>query len=426
MYSQYLSDSKIQSLVDGTAVLNKMVLVEIALAKVQAKQGIIPKEASKEITKKLKHFAPPVEDLAQGTLQNGIPTISLLALAKKNLSAPTKDYLHFGATSQDIIDTATILVIKDVVKEFENRLLKIIKKLTSLSRKHEQTYMVARTRTQQAIPMSFGLKVHNWVQPLQRHLDRCKEMKSRLLVVQFGGAGGNLAALDDRGWETAQLLANELKLNFSGIWHNQRDNIAEFSNWMSLVAGSFGKMAQDILLLSQTEIGAIEEQKKGGGKSSTMPHKNNPVLSEAIVALARFSIQLSANNTNAMLHAHERDTSAWALEWLTLPQMMISIGTILNHSWIISKNIQVNKKRMQANLEMLNGLIFSEQATFILCQFMTKKEAKVKVNQACQLVEDKGIHLAEALKRVLPDMTIAWKEVLQAKNYQGITNQILN
>ena len=426
MYSQYLSDSKVKSFVDGTAVLNKMVLVEIALAKVQAKQGIIPKAASKEITKKLKHFAPLADDLAQGTLQNGIPTISLLSLAKNELSASTKDYLHWGATSQDIIDTATVLMINDVVKEFENRLLKIIKKLTSLAKKHEQTYMVARTRTQQAIPMSFGLKVHNWVQPLQRHLERCKEMKSRLLVVQLGGAGGNLAALDNLGWETSKLLAKELELNFSGIWHNQRDNIAEFSNWMSLVAGSLGKMGQDILLLSQTEIGEVAEQKKGGGKSSTMPHKNNPVLSEAIIALARFSIQLSANNTNAMLHNHERDGSAWALEWLALPQMMISTGTILNHSLTIAKNIQVNKKRMQVNLEKLNGLIFSEQATFILCQFMTKKEAKLKVNHACQMVEDKGVHLAEALKSILPDITIEWKELLQAKNYQGITNQILN
>ncbi|MFK7776257.1 MAG: lyase family protein [Saprospiraceae bacterium] len=328
IYSQYLSDAEIQQLISEESCIKKMISVEIALAKVQAQQGIIPKSAAKEITNQLKDFSPSPDALAQGTLENGIPTIPLLALAKKELSENTQDYLHWGATSQDIIDTANVLMIKEVLKVFEKRLVKIISALKSLTKKHEQTYMVARTRTQQAVPISFGLKVNNWLQPLERHLERLEEMKPRLLVIQFGGAGGNLAALENKGWETAQLLAKKLKLNFAGVWHSQRDNIVEFSNWLALVAASFGKMAQDILLLAQTEIGEIIENKKGGGKSSTMPHKNNPVLSEAIVALFRFTNQLSGNNLQAMIHQNERDAAAWTLEWLALPQMIMSVGTI--------------------------------------------------------------------------------------------------
>ncbi|MFK7776404.1 MAG: hypothetical protein AB8F94_30055, partial [Saprospiraceae bacterium] len=167
------------------------------------------------------------------------------------------------------------------------------------------------------------------------------------------------------------------------------------------------------------------ENKKGGGKSSTMPHKNNPVLSEAIVALSKYVFQLSANNLHAIIHTQERDGSALALEWISLPQMMVSIGGILNHSLIISKNIKVNKKVMEANLNKLNGLVFSEQATFVLCKYLTKKEAKEKLGMACQIVLSENIHLAEVLEGIFPTLEIDWKEILQAKNYQGSTSEIL-
>lgn len=425
IYSQYLSDIKIQQIISEESFIKKMIFVEIALAKVQAKQGIIPHAAAKEIANKLKDFSPSPDAFAKGTLENGIPTITLLALAKKELSKSTQDYLHWGATSQDIIDTANILLIKEVLKVFEKRLLQIIKSLKSLARKHEHTYMVARTRTQQAVPISFGLKVNNWLQPLEIHLERLEEMKPRLLIVQLGGAGGNLAALEHQGWKTAQLLAKKIKLNFAGIWHTQRDNIAEFSSWLALVTASFGKMAADILLLSQTEIGELLENKKGGGKSSTMPHKNNPVLSEAIVALSKQNSLLVSNQFQAQLHNHERDAAAWILEWLSLPKMMTNTGAVLNHALVISKNLKVNKKAILANLEKLNGLIFSEQASFILAKKIPRSEAKAKVAKACALVVQKEIHLAEALKIVVPEMEIDWKEILQAKNYQGITKQIL-
>jgi len=156
-----------------------------------------------------------------------------------------------------------------------------------------------------------------------------------------------------------------------------------------------------------------------------MVHKNNPVLREAILTLSRYTIQLSGNNLQAMIHAHERDGAAWAMEWISLPQMMISVGTILNHSLLIAKNIQVNKKVMQANLDKLNGLIFSEQAIFILCKHVTRREAKEKVGEACQIVLKEKIHLAEALERIFPKSEIKWRAILQAKNYQGITSEIL-
>jgi 3-carboxy-cis,cis-muconate cycloisomerase len=425
LYSQYLSDIEIDNLVEDRAFINYMIYVEIVLSKVQSKQGIIPKSAANEIAQKLKDFSPLHDTLTSGTLHNGIPTIALLREIRKELSTEAQGYIHWGATSQDIMDTATILMIRDVIQVLEKRLSIIIKTLRTLAQKHEQTYMVARTRTQQAIPFSFGLKVNNWVQPLDRHLERLSQLKPRLLVVQLGGAAGNLAGLGNNGYETAQLLAEELDLNYSGIWHSQRDNISEFSNWMALVAGSFGKMAQDILLLSQTEIGEVMENGSEGGKSSTMPHKNNPVLSEAILALSKYTAQLAGLNMQAMIIGHERDASAWISEWLTLPQMMSATGTILTHVMTISRNITVNKEAMQANLEKLNGLIYSEQATFILCKYMSMKEAKNNVGTACQLVLDEGIHLADALDKLLPSLEVKWRDLLQAKNYQGSINFLL-
>lgn len=426
IYSLYLSDPEITTLISEEAFIQKMLAVEIALAKVQARLGIITTEAAHEIAEKLADFAPSPKDIASGTLANGIPTIPLLSLARKTLSSNTADYLHYGATSQDIIDTANVLMIREVLQIMANRLQEIISLLKAKSIKHEHTYMIARTRTQQAVPTSFGLKVHNWFLPLERHLDRLKELKARLLQVQFGGAGGNLAALDSRGQQTAIDLAAELELRHHGVWHNQRDSMAEFAQWLVLVSSSLGKMAQDILLLTQTEVGELIENGESGGKSSTMPHKNNPILSEAIVALAKNTRQLGSNVTAAMIHSHERDGVAWISEWLTIPQMMTATGTILKHAITISTQMVVCSDNMIANLEKTNGLVYSEQATFILFKYISRKEAKQKIGLACKMVLDEKIHFADALEKIFPDMGINWRESLQAKNYQGSTAQIIN
>lgn len=412
MYNQYLSDPEIKRLVSDEAFIRYMLRVELSLAAVQGQLGIIPEASAGEIVEKLARFQPDPQTLSPGTLENGIPTIPLLATVKKELSPAARDHLHWGATSQDIMDTATILMIREVAGVFRHRLLEISNTLEQLAHRHEQTPMVARTRSQQAVPITFGLKVKQWYQPLRLHLERLDQLEVRLYRLQFGGAGGDLAALGVRGTAVAGALAKTLDLAYTGTWHTQRDTLTEWTSWLALVSGSLGKMAGDILLLSQTEIGELRESRAGGG-SSTMPHKNNPVLSEAIVALARYTGQLAGNHFQAMLHQQERDGAAWALEWLTLPSLMIAAGTALQHARTISEEIEVDTEAMRVNLEKLNGLIFSERAGFLLAEFMSRQEAKQKVENACELVRREGIHLAEALSRMVPEIEIDWRTQLK-------------
>lgn len=412
MFSKYLSDPEIRRLAGDDALIGHMLRVEITLAKVQSRLGVIPDASAREITEKLTSLQLDPEMLSTGTLKNGIPTIPLLAAAKKELSPAARDHLHWGATSQDIMDTATILMIREIAGVFRKRLSKISNNLEQLAQKHEQTPMVARTRTQQAVPITFGLKVRQWYQPLQLHLERLDQLEPRLYRVQFGGAGGDLAALGEGGTEVARALAEALDLAYTGTWHTQRDTLTEWASWQAMVSGSLGKMAGDLLLMSQTEIGEIKER-RSGGSSSTMPHKNNPVLSEAIVALARYAGQLACNHFQAMLHQQERDGAAWVLEWLAMPPLMLATGTALRHAMTISEEMEVDPEAMLANLEKLKGLIFSERASFLLTEFMSRQEAKQKVESACELVQREGIHLAEALGRIVPDIEVDWEKHLK-------------
>ena len=236
------------------------------------------------------------------------------------------------------------------------------------------------------------------------------------------------------GIKVGKKLANYLNLNYSNPWHTQRDNFAEWANWLAMVTGSLGKMAQDILIMSQTEINEIVENTEGGGKSSTMPHKNNPVLSEAIVVLGRQNATLAALQLQSMVHANERDGTAWALEWQNIPAMMTHCGTALNHALTISTHLKINEKQMLRNLDSLNGLVYSEVASFILAQYLPRNEAKIVVEKACQIVNtsviasgarQEGVHLADALTDLTVDLKINWHEALQADKYMGISNEII-
>lgn len=422
----YLSNPEIAKLTSEENFIRKMLDFEIALAKVQGKLGILPKEAANAIVENLSDLKIQPEALAEGTLQNGIPTITLLAIAKKSLPAFAQDYLHWGATSQDVMDTAQVLVIREVIEVLEERTQELLQNLTLLIQNHGDTPMIGRTRTQQAVPILFGQKVATWASPLLRHLQRLQELKPRLLVVQLGGAAGNLSALGTDGLKTSEALANELNLSFALPWHTQRDNFAEFTSWLALLSGSLGKMGADILVMSQTEINEVVENAAGGGKSSTMPHKNNPVLSEALVVLARKNAQFIAIQLQAMLHANERDGAAWALEWENLPQMMVNTGTALVHALTISQHIKTNPEAMQRNLNSLNGLIFSEAATFILSKFLPKNEAKQLVVKACERVVSENKSLTEILQELTPDLAINWQEELLVEKHLGVSKEIMN
>ena len=414
IYAKYLSDSEIRTLCDDNNFITKMIKVEIALAKAESELGLIPIKAAKEI-EQLSEQKIDVEKLATSTLEHGIPVIGLLKQLKEALSDTAKEYLHWGATSQDIVDSAQILVIKEILMVFENRIESIIIAFNSIGLKHQNTLMAGRTRNQQAAPISFNQKVQSWINPLIRHQQRLEELKPRLFNLQFAGSVGNMSAFDGQGELVAKKIGKELGLDYLGTWHSQRDNMAEFSSWIALMAGSLGKVANDFLLLSQTEVGELNENKNVGGASSTMPHKQNPVLSEAIVGLSNFIASLNIAVQQSLIHAQERDGKALVLEWMALPQMMIALGTMLKHMNTISENMEVYPERMIKNIENNFNLIFSEKVSLVLSKKYGRTEGRRLTNEICEKALNTKTSLNNILLQAYPNLKQEWKQIFNLK-----------
>ena len=336
--------------VSDEALIEKMLKFEGALARTQQKLGIIPSSAAETIISVLDRAKIRPDDLSQGTVRDGIPTLALLGLVKELLNDDTKAFLHYGVTSQDALDTAQVLIISDALTLLKGMLVDFQSNLEKLDNSYGLTRCMARTRGQLAAPITFGLRIKSWLQPVQRQLQRLKEISARLLKVQLGGAVGDLAVFKSNGKALTDALASQLGLSSSSSWHVQRDTLAEFTNWLAMGSSITGKMGADILIMSQNEIGEVEELATGGGKSSAMSHKNNPVLSEALVALAKLNASLQSRMLESLVHAGERDATAWILEWETLRQMMIYAATTLSHAVRISSEIKVYTEIMEKNV----------------------------------------------------------------------------
>jgi 3-carboxy-cis,cis-muconate cycloisomerase len=351
IFSKYLSDGEMAAIVSDEALIKHMLQFETFLTKVQAAVGMVSKKSADEIEAVLRKLQIKPAALAAGTLQNGVPVVTLLELIKSKLSAEAKQQLHFGATSQDVMDTAQVLIIKEAVAVIEKRLAVLIIHLNTLSKRFGKTPCMAHTRGQQAKPFTFQTKINAWLYPLQRQLLRLKEIKQRVLVIQLGGAVGTQSEYGSKGKQISIALAKQLKLATANAWHTQRDNISEFTNWLAMLTGVLGKMGADILVMTQSEINEVLENAEGSGKSSAMPHKNNPVLSEALVAVAQINAILQSQQLLSMLHKNERDATVWILEWNAVPQMLINTATALSHAITISSKMKVNTENMKRNME---------------------------------------------------------------------------
>jgi 3-carboxy-cis,cis-muconate cycloisomerase len=292
--------------------------------------------------------------------------------------------------------------------------------------------MAGRTHGQQALPITFGIKVAAWLAPILRHLQRLDEILPRLLVVQFGGAAGTLAALGDRGVPVMRALAEELGLGVPLMpWHAQRDSLVEFAGWLSLVTGSLGKMAQDIILLAQTEVGEMgESAEHGRGASSTMPQKSNPITSELMVAAARTNAALLSAMHNAQIQEQERATHGWQMEWLTLPQMMLLTSGALKHARYLASHLQADGETMRANIARGNHLILAEATVFALAQAMPKSKAEELVKKACGVAVSEGKSLVGVVQELsageVAPGSIDWQALAQPENYLGAANEILD
>jgi 3-carboxy-cis,cis-muconate cycloisomerase len=429
IFSPLFSDAEISALLTDEAFVGALVEVEAALARAQAKIGVIPATAAEQISR-VKAADIDITALTKGTIRSGFPIIALVQQIRRQAGEEAEPYVHWGATTQDIMDIASVLQMRAASELFKPAILNIIRRLSELAQRHRTTVMAGRTHGQQALPITFGLKVASWIAPMLRHVERLDEILPRLLVIQFGGAAGTLAALGDKGLAVTEALADELKLAVPVMsWHAQRDSLVEFGGWLSLVTGCLGKMAQDVILLAQTEVGeAAESGEQGRGGSSTMPQKNNPITSELMLAAARTNASLLSALHHAQIQEHERATHGWQVEWLTLPQMMILTGGALKHALDLAQNLQVDEAAMRANMARAHDVLLAEAVVFALAKAMPRAKAEELLKRACGIAVSEERHLINVIKEMVavPDGTVDWQALANPANYLGETNKIID
>ena len=309
-------------------------------------------------------------------------------------------WVHWGATTQDIIDTGLVLQLRDGFELIREDLRGIEAALEDLARRYRDTPMAGRTHAQHALPITFGFKCALWLAPLQRHSDRLARLSREIAVVQFGGAVGTLASLGTDGIRVLAALAEELGLDTPPIaWHVGRDGLAEVASFLGLLTGSLGKIATDVALLMQAEIGEVAEPyQEGRGGSSTMPQKRNPIACEFVLACARNVRQLVAVMLDAMVQDHERATGPWHAEWIALPQAFALTAGALHHARTMLEGLVVDPERMRSNLDTTRGMISAEAVMMALAPEVGREKAHHLVAAACQRALAHDRHLLEELQ----------------------------
>jgi 3-carboxy-cis,cis-muconate cycloisomerase len=325
LLSGLLGDAEIAQFLSAEAELAEIIGFERELLLAEEAEGVIPAGTAEVLLPVIAEFEPDLATLRDATTRDGVIGVDFVRQLRDWVGAPIDQYVHFGATSQDLVDTALVRRLKPILAIFEARLRALNDAFDGLTVRFGDQRLMARTRMQDALPISVADKLEAWKAPLSRDLDRLVALKPRLLVLQFGGAAGTLDKLGPKGPAVAARLARALELGLPArAWHTQRDNIVELAGWLALVSGSLGKIGTDVGFMAQNRVGEIAIE--GGGGSSAMPHKSNPVGSEVLVALARANAALAGGMHGAMVHEQERSGAAWTLEWLLLPQMIMATG----------------------------------------------------------------------------------------------------
>jgi 3-carboxy-cis,cis-muconate cycloisomerase len=387
------------------ALVQKMLDVEAALARAQARLGIIPDAAAQAIVAAASVDRIDLRALGESARHVGYPVVGLTKAMARAAGGDAARYVHWGATTQDIMDTALVLQIRDGLAVVERDLRALAQALAEKAAAHRATVMAGRTHLQHALPVTFGYKCAVWLAPLLDHLARLRELRRRALVAQFGGAVGTLASLGDKGRAVTEALAGELGLAAPlAPWHVSRERLVETAAFLGLVCGSLAKLATDVILLMQSEIGEVfEPHATGRGGSSTMPQKRNPIASEYIIAAARGVHALLPLLFAAMAQDQERATGPWQSEQLALPQIFLLTAGALAHGVTLARGLAVDASRMRANLAATHGLIMAEA-------FMMALAERIGRDAAHHLVE-KASNAAHAVRRPLTEMLAADAEV---------------
>jgi len=424
----------LDKLFSDEARIQGMLDFEAALARAEATSGIVPASQAQIIAGKCRaehfNFSVIAKDAAlSGNL--AIPLVKKLTEIVAHVDKDAARFVHWGATSQDVIDTGCILQMRGAFNLIDQDLARLSGSLVTLAETHRATPIVARTWMQQALPTTFGFIVAGWLDAVSRHRNRLAEIKPRVLTLQFGGAVGTLAALGGRGPEVAKALADDLRLSLPSIpWHTHRDRIAEIATTLGLCTGTLGKIARDISLHAQTEIAELAEPIfEGRGGSSTMPHKRNPVTCAVVLAAATRIPGLVTTLLSTMPQEEQRGLGGWHAEWETLPDIVRLSGGALHHLVEMLPGLEVDTQRMRHNLELTNGLIFAEAVAMALGDRMGKMPAHLVVEAACKKAREQNRHLKDMLREesgLRGHLTPADLESLfDVRNYLGSADEFI-
>jgi len=402
--SSMFSTDAMQAVFAPRATLQRMLDFEAALARAEAACGVIPAAAAGPIARHCDAGRIELDELvraAGGAGNLAIPLVKQLTRLVGQDDAEAAKYVHWGATSQDAIDTGLVLQLRDALALIDADLQRLCATLAALADSHRRTVMVGRTWMQHALPITFGLKAAGWLDGLLRHRQRLAELRGRALALQFGGAAGTLASLGDKGGKVAAALAADLGLQLPATpWHTQRDRVTEAGCMLGMLVGSLGKIARDISLQMQTEVGELAEPvAEGRGGSSTMPHKRNPVGCAAALTAATRVPGLVATMLTGMVQEHERALGGWQAEWDTLPEIAQLAAGALRQVHDVVAGLQVDAPRMRANLDATHGQIMAEAVTLALGAAIGRMAAHRLVERACRAAADSGRHLREVLKQ---------------------------
>lgn len=412
-------------------LIARYIEVEVALARAEARCGVIPQDAADTIARESQLERIDFDHMRHETDIVGYPILPLVHQLV-DMCGEAGRYVHWGATTQDIMDTANVLQIRaalDIV-EADIRTLRGI--LADLARKHRDTPMAGRTHLQQALPVTFGYKVAIWLAMFDRHQERLAELKKRVLVVEFAGAAGTLASLGSKGLEVQAALAQELGLAVpTTTWHVARDGFAEAVNLLALVTGSLGKIALDIMIMASTEFAEVYEPfVKGRGASSTMPQKRNPISSELMLAASKAVRQHAGLMVDAMVQDFERATGPWHAEWVAIPESFVLTAGALHQAKFALGGLIVDTEQMSRNLGISKGLIVAEAVMMGLAPALGRQQAHDVVYDACRAVNEHGGTLADALN-TLPAVTAhfdraAIERLTDPANYLGLAPEMVD
>lgn len=408
LYASLFYQTEITAIFSDDGVVRYMLQAEAALAQAQAKVGVIPASAAAYIVDVANRPVNEVIDFtalarASGLAGNvAIPFVKQLTAAVKKIDDDASRYVHWGATSQDIIDTACILQCRDGLNVIDAQLVQAIAATKSLTEYYRDQVMIGRTWLQQGLPLTFGHKTARWLASLQRDLDRVRALKASSLTAQLGGAVGTLASLLDQGSAVVEAFAAELDLNVPDCtWHGERDRIVEIAHVLATITGNLGKMARDWSLMMQTEVAEVFEPiAHGRGGSSTMPHKRNPVAAASILAAANRVPALMSSVYQSMVQEHERSLGSWHAEWLALPEIFQLCAGALARTIDVLQGLDVNSENMRRNIESTNGLIMAEAVMMALAAKIGRLNAHHLVEQACKQALAEKCHLYDVISQI--------------------------